>query len=104
MFAVISFKGKQYKVIEGQECRVDLIEGDDKKIVFDDILLLSDDKSTTVGTPKVAATVEAEVLGETKGKKLSFLKFHSKKRYKRNLGHTERYTLVRITKIKKNEK
>ena len=105
MFAVISFKGKQYKVSEGQEHRVDLIGSDDTKIVFYKVLLLSDDKDIQVGSPAIeGASVEADVLGEIKDKKVSILKFHAKKRYKRNLGHRERYTVVKITKINKNEK
>ncbi len=106
MFAVFSFKGKQYKVVEDQEIRVDLIDSpEEKKIVFDDVLLLSDNKNVVVGNPKVdGASVEAEVLGEVANDKVSILKFHAKKRYKRTLGHTQHYTLVKISKIKSNEK
>jgi large subunit ribosomal protein L21 len=106
MFAVISFKGKQYKVTEGQTYKVDLIDNaEDKTITFGDVLLITNEKKTVIGTPKVeGATVEADVLGETKADKVFAVKFKAKKRYKRNLGHTQRYTLVKINKIKANEK
>ena len=106
MFAVISYKGKQYKVCEGKEQNVDLVDDpSQKKIVFSDVLLVSEDKKVLVGAPLLpGVSVEAEIVGDAKGDKVSILKFKAKKRYKRNLGHTQKYTRVRISKIKTNEK
>ena len=101
MFAVVSYNGKQYKVAEGKTYKIDLLEhSEDKKISFSDVLLIEDEK-ILVGTPLVeGAKVEAEIIEDIKDDKVSGIKFHAKKRYKRNLGHRQQYTLVKITKIK----
>ena len=102
MLAIISHKNNQYTVEEGKEYNFDLLDnGEDKRIVFDHILLIDDNKSVKIGTPEVAgASAEGEIIGKVSGKKISSIKFHAKKRYKRTLGHREKYTRVKIQKIK----
>lgn len=100
MFAVIDHKGNQYKVEAGREYKIDLLDTEDKEITFSNVLLVSDDKETKVGAPYVAGiTVLAENLGLARGEKITGIKFHAKKRYKRNLGHKQDYTLVKILSI-----
>ncbi len=102
MFAVVSHNGNQYKVTPDKEVRIDLLsETEEKTIKFTDVLLISDDNKTSVGTPTIkGAEVEAEIIGLVRGKKLEGIKFRPKKRYKRNLGHKQNYTLVKILSIK----
>ncbi len=101
MFAVVSLNGNQYKVMPEKEYDIALMaETDDKKIIFSEVMLVSDEKKVTVGTPFIKdAKVEAEILGETTGKKVVGTKFKAKKRYKRNLGHKQHYTRVKILSI-----
>jgi large subunit ribosomal protein L21 len=101
MFAVIIYKGKQYKVTPDQEIKIDLIETDKKSIVFSDVLIVDNDKEIKTGAPTVeGATVEGEIVGNAKDKKVTGIKFHAKKRYKRTLGHRQDYTIVKIKNIK----
>ena len=106
MFALISYKNNQYRVIPGREYEIDLIDSEDKKIVFSEVLFYSDGDDNRVGTPILnGATVEAEVMGTVRSDKVSAIKFKSKKRYKRNLGHKQDYTKIKILNINiKNEK
>jgi large subunit ribosomal protein L21 len=101
MFAVLSHNQKQYKVEIGQEYKIDLINDlDGKTIIFKNIMVLSNGKSSTIGTPFIeGATVEGEIIRDIKVRKVSGVKFHAKKHYKRNLGHRQRYTLVKIKEI-----
>jgi len=100
MFAVISYKGNQFKVSEGKEYNIDLIEGDEKKITFDQVLLVSDGKDTKVGTPLVeGVSVLASVIGLARGEKVWGMKFKCKTRAKKTLGHKQDYTRVKIEKI-----
>ena len=64
MFAVIKTGGKQYKVAPGDTLFVEKLPGEAGEIVaLDQVLMLCDDKGTTVGTPLVeGATVAAEVV------------------------------------------
>jgi len=103
-FAVIKTGGKQYQVSEGDVIKVEKL-GETKakaKVIFDDVLLVAEgEDKVTVGTPKIAgAKVEAVVIRpEVKARKVSGIKFKAKKRYRRTLGHRQRYTEVEIKKI-----
>ena len=61
MFAIVEFKGNQYKVTEGSELKLPLFEarpGD--KIVMDKLLLLGDDKGVKLASEIKSGKVEAE--------------------------------------------
>jgi len=100
MFAIVSHNNKQYKFETDKVYEIDLTANDGKKIVFSEVLMISDDKKTSVGNPNIKdATVEAEVIEDTKGDKVEVFKFHAKKHYKRCNGHRQNYTKVKITSI-----
>lgn len=101
MFAIISTGGKQYKVAAGDRLRVEkLPAGPKSKIIFDKVLLVSDGDSIKIGSPVVAgASVEAEVVTEGKGKKVTVIKYKPKVRYKKTVGHRQQFTEVKITSI-----
>lgn len=103
MFAVMSHKGNQYKVLPNKEYQIDLLElnPDEKKINFSEVLLINDGKKTTVGNPFIeGASVEAEFVKNISDEKVEVFKFHSKKRYKKTLGHRQKYSIVKILNIK----
>lgn len=102
MYAVIDHKGKQYRATKGETITVDLLTKKPKsKVTFSKVLLYVDSKGTKVGSPNVkGAKVEAEVVEETKGPKVISGKFKAKKRYRRRIGHRQKYTKVKITEIK----
>ena len=53
-----------------------------------------------VGNPTInGATVEAEVVGKGRDKKVVILKFKAKTRYRRKNGHRQHYTDLRVTNI-----
>ena len=105
MYAIIEESGKQFKVNEGDVLRIDLVDpsalAKEKALEFTRVLLVSDGKKVTVGTPLVeGAKVVAEVVRpEVKGKKVQAFKFKRRKGYHRNMGHRQKYTEVRVTKI-----
>ena len=76
MYAVIKTGGKQYKVSEGDVLRVEKLSGDAGEMVsFDQVLMVGDDKSSTVGKPYVkGAEVQATVLEQTRGDKIIVFK------------------------------
>lgn len=101
MFAIINHNGTQVKVSENKEIKIpffDCKEGD--KINFDQVLLVDSDK-TLVGQPIVeGASVEATVTNIGQSDKISVIKFHSKKRYKKIGSHRQDFVQVKIEKIK----
>ncbi len=100
-FAVIRTGGKQYKVSEGDVLEVEKLDvkaGD--KVSFEEVLLVAD-KDVKVGAPVVdGAVVEAKVVDQVKGEKISGFKYKAKARYRRRYGHRQQLTKVEIKKIK----
>jgi len=103
-FAIIETGGKQYKVAEGDILTIEKLPGDlkdGKKITFDKVLLLDDDKKTKVGTPYInGAKVTATFEGEGKAKKIRVIKFKAKSRYFKKRGHRQPYSKVKIAALK----
>ena len=102
MYAIIESCGKQYKVAEGDVVffeKLDVEEG--KKVTFDNVVLVSDDKKVEVGAPYVKGVkVEGKVVAHGKAKKILVYKYKAKKNYRRTQGHRQPYTKVEITSIK----
>lgn len=102
MYAIIADGGRQYRVEEDMELKLDRL-GQEKgaKITLDNVLLVADGDNVKVGAPKVdGASVEVEVLDEVKDEKLiafTYRRRHSKSKRKR--GHRQRHTLVKVTGI-----
>ncbi len=100
-FAVITTGGKQYIVREGQTLEVELLgnqtEGD--KIEFDTVLMTDNGSSAKVGTPHTGTKVIATYLGETKGPKLTIVRYKAKSNRDRRIGHRQHYAQIKIEKI-----
>ncbi len=101
MYAIIKTGGKQYKVQEGDTIRVEKLNAEEGSTVqFDEVLAVSDENGLKIGTPVVeGASVEANVTGHGKGKKVIIFKYKPKKNYRKKQGHRQPYTQVQITKI-----
>ncbi len=103
MFAVIKTGGKQYLVKAGDKLRIEKLPEAEagKKVVFDKVLLIADDKNqVTLGKPYITtAKVEATLLRSFKDKKVTVIKYKAKTRYKRVHGHRQQKAEVKIDKI-----
>ena len=101
MKAVIVTGGKQYTVSEGDVVYVEKLGVEAEEVVkFDQVLAVLDGENTKIGAPTVeGAAVEAKVVKNGKGKKITVLKYKAKKNEKKKIGHRQPYTKVEITKI-----
>ena len=101
MYAVIESCGKQYKVQEGDVVFFEKLDTEaGKKVSFDKVVLVSDDKKVEVGAPYVKGVkVEGKVVEHGKAKKIIVYKYKAKKNYRRTQGHRQPFTKVEITKI-----
>ena len=102
MEAVIASGGKQYRVSPGQIISVEKLPGDAGGVVeFRSVLLVTRDGGDVVsGTDALkAALVKGEVVRQTRSRKVSIVKFKRRKNYRRNRGHRQAATAVRITNI-----
>ena len=102
MFAVIKTGGKQYKVAADDVLTVEKLDVDaEGDVVFDEVLMLGDGDSVTVGAPTVAgAGVRATVVEQTRGPKvISFKKRRRKHSSQRRKGHRQALTRVKVVDI-----
>ena len=102
MQAVVKISGKQYIVSEKESLLVDLLPEGTKELTLDALLVTDGDK-TTVGTPTVkGAVVKAKVIeDEVKGDKVRVIRYKSKKRVHKEMGHRQKYSKIEIVSIKK---
>ena len=101
MKAVIVTGGKQYTVAEGDVLFVEKLNAEAESTVnFEQVLAVLDGENTKIGTPVVeGAKVEAKVVKNGKGKKITVFKYKAKKNEKKKIGHRQPYTKVQIEKI-----
>ncbi|MBP3596284.1 MAG: 50S ribosomal protein L21 [Clostridia bacterium] len=102
MYAMVEACGRQYKVQEGDVVFFEKLEAEEgKKVTFDKVILVSDDKKVQVGNPYVTGVkVEGKVVSHGKGKKIVVFKYKPKKNERKTQGHRQEYTKVEITSIK----
>ena len=101
MNAIIVTGGKQYTVAEGDVVYIEKLPVEAGETVkFDQVLAILDGENTKIGAPVVeGAAVEAKVVKNGKGKKITVFKYKPKKNEKKKIGHRQPYTKVEITKI-----
>lgn len=102
MYAIIKTGGKQYRVVPGQNLKIETLNsavGDE--IVFEEVLMInSGDNALHVGAPFVkGAQVKAEVIQQGRGKKIEIIKFRRRKHHMKRMGHRQNFTEVKITNI-----
>ncbi|MBQ6496706.1 MAG: 50S ribosomal protein L21 [Firmicutes bacterium] len=101
MYAIIETGGKQYKVQNGDQIRVEKLNVEaGAAVVFDKVLAAGEGADIKVGTPYLdGLTVEGKVIESGKGKKVVIFKYKAKKDYRKKQGHRQPYTLVEITAV-----
>lgn len=103
MKAVVEIAGTQYRVSEGDEVKVPLLQDElGSEVELGRVLLLNDGDDLQIGTPSLSNKVKAKVLSHGKDDKI--LVFHKKRRkgYQKLNGHRQRFSTVKITEITNN--
>ncbi len=101
MYAVIQTGGKQYKVSEGQTLKVEKLTADaGASVELDKVLMVADGDKVTIGKPYVAGgKVTATVTAHGRGPKVKIVKFRRRKHFRKQMGHRQDYTELKITGI-----
>lgn len=101
MYAVFKSGGKQHRVAEGDVIKLEKLEvatGD--TIEFDQVLMVANGDDIKVGAPLVeGGKVTAEVVAHGRGDKIRIIKFRRRKHSKKQQGHRQWFTQVKITGI-----
>lgn len=97
--AIIKTGGKQYLVSEKQVIAVEKLKGEAGESVNFDTLATVEGDTVNLGAPLLGQQVTGEIVSTAKGDKVSVVKFKNKTRYRRNVGHRQTHTQVKITAI-----
>ncbi|MDX2504755.1 MAG: 50S ribosomal protein L21 [Gammaproteobacteria bacterium] len=101
MYAVIKTGGKQYKVSEGETLKVEKLNAEEgASIDLSDVLMVADGEDVKVGRPFLeGGKVTATVASHGRAKKISIVKFKRRKHHRKQMGHRQSYTEIKIDKI-----
>ena len=101
MYAVFQSGGKQHRVSEGQVVRLEKLElATGATVEFDSVLMVVNGEDVKIGAPVVAgAKVVAEVVAQGRGDKVKIVKLRRRKHSRKQQGHRQWFTEVKITGI-----
>ena len=101
MYAVLKTGGKQYRVAEGATLKVEKLDvAVGEKFDISDVLLVVNGDDVKVGAPIVeGAKVTAEVVSHGRGTKIKIIKFRRRKHHRKQMGHRQWFTELKITAI-----
>jgi len=101
MYAVIESGGKQHRVVEGEVLKLEKIEqATGASISFDKVLMVGSGADVKIGSPYVASgKVTAEIISHGRADKVKIIKFRRRKHYRKQQGHRQWFTEVKITGI-----
>ena len=101
MNAVFQSGGKQHRVSEGQTVRLEKLDiATGETIEFDQVLMIANGEDVKIGAPLVSGgMIKAEVVAHGRGEKIKIVKFRRRKHYRKQAGHRQWFTDVKITGI-----
>lgn len=101
MYAVFQSGGKQHRVSESQTVRLEKLDiATGEAVEFDQILMIANGENVKIGAPFVdGGKINAEVVAHVRGEKIKIVKFRRRKHYRKQQGHRQWFTDVKITSI-----
>ncbi len=100
MYAIVESGGKQFRVEEGSEIKVDLLAAEPGSELEIDKVLLIGGEDTQVGAPYVEnAKVTCEVVEHGRGQKILVFKKWRRNDSRKSRGHRQDYTLLKVKAI-----
>lgn len=92
----MKFGGKQFKVFQGQDLDLDLInKNEGEEFEVSDVLLIGGENPSL----KPNAKIKCEILKHFRGPKLIVFKNRQRSTFKKKKGHRQDYTRVKIKEI-----
>ncbi|MCK5215097.1 MAG: 50S ribosomal protein L21 [Candidatus Omnitrophica bacterium] len=101
MYAIVQFGSHQYKIVEGDEITANRLSDEvGKTHNLDKILLYAKDKDIRIGQPFLKdVEVSAKVVSHDLGDKIVAFRYRKRKDTHRKVGHRQKLTTLKITKI-----
>jgi large subunit ribosomal protein L21 len=100
VYAIVRAGGRQEKVAVGDVLTIDRVAGEaGSTLELRPVLLVDGDTVTSDASALSSARVTAEVVAETKGPKITILKYKNKTGYRVRQGHRQKHTRIKVTGI-----
>ena len=101
MFAIVETGGKQYRVEQGLQFKVEKLDVEpEQEVILDKVLVAGQGTELKIGTPYVeGAKVVCEVMAQGRDKKIIVFKKKRRKGYKKKQGHRQWFTTLRVKEI-----
>ena len=102
MFAVVSVKGKQYKIAKNDTFSIEKMDTKaGAEIKLDKVMLAKDGNSVSIGSPYIkGAQIVCEVLCHDREAKVVAFKYKKRKSEKKKIGHRRDVTVLKVKEIK----
>ena len=100
-YAVIKTGGKQYRISTGEKLKIEQISADvGSEVVMDQVYMVASNGNIKVGAPLVdGARVTVTVIAHGRHDKIRIFKMRRRKHYRKQQGHRQNYTEIRIGEI-----
>ncbi len=101
LYAIAETSGQQFWFEVDRYYDIDRLNAKEKeKITIENVLLLKDKNSITIGKPYIKdAKIELEVVSHKRAKKILVYKMRPKKKTRRKMGHRQELTRVMVKSI-----
>ncbi len=101
MYAVIVSGGKQHRVAPGDVLTLEKLDAAEGETVdFENVMMVGEGGDVKIGTPYVkGGKVTAEVVSHDRHDKVKIIKLKRRKHHRRQAGHRQWYTRVRIIEV-----
>ncbi len=101
MYAVIETGGKQYRVSPGEEIEIEKLPWDvGVELQLNSVMaVFREPDQMLTGSDLANAKVMATIVAHGRGERIRVFKFKRKKQYKRQAGHRQNFTRVKVTDI-----
>ena len=101
LYAIAETSGQQFWFEVNRYYDIDRLNAKEKdKVILENVLLLKDKNTITIGKPYVKdAKIELEVVSHKRDKKIIVYKMRPKKKTRRKMGHRQELTRVMVKSI-----
>jgi large subunit ribosomal protein L21 len=100
VYAVIATGGKQLRVEQGQEVRVELLEGAvGDTVALRPVLVVGDNGDVVAGEALAGRQVSATITSHEKDPRVRVFTYKNKSRQRKRRGHRQNRTMLRIESI-----
>lgn len=101
MYAVIVSGGKQYRVAEEETIQVEKLSVEPGSTInINEVLMYANGDDIRVGAPYLPEVkVNATVVSHGRGEKVMIIKMRRRKHHRKQMGHRQHYTKLKITSI-----